>query len=128
MSESYQVKGVIAVIGDAMQVSQSFRKREFVIEVVDNNYSELIQLEFIQDKCEILNQYQVGMQVNVKFNLKGRKWTNPQGVDKYFNTLQAWQISSVGQQQQLPRQQPTKEQQPVMPAYNPNQLIDDVPF
>ena len=69
MSESYQVKGVIAVIGDAMQVSQSFRKREFVIEVVDNNYSELIQLEFIQDKCEILNQYQVGMQVNVKFNL-----------------------------------------------------------
>jgi hypothetical protein len=52
-------------------------------------------MEFIQDKCDLLDGYDIGQEVVIQLNVKGRKWTDPQGVDKYFNTLQAWKISSV---------------------------------
>ena len=91
------IKGKLINISETNQVSDKFSKREFVVEFAENpQYPEVIQLEFIQDKCDLLDQYSVGQEVDVAFNLKGRKWTNPQGVDKYFNTLQAWKIEKVG--------------------------------
>ena len=93
------ITGKLIVIFDTIQVSESFRKRPFVVETVDGEYSELLQFEFIQDKCDFLDSYSIGQQVTVDFNLKGRKWTNPQGEVKYFNTLQAWRINAETQQE-----------------------------
>lgn len=90
------IQGTIINIGNTINVSEKFSKREFVIEYADNpEYSELIKLEFIQDKCGLLDTFSEGQEVDVSFNLKGRKWTDPQGVDKYFNTLQAWKIAGI---------------------------------
>jgi hypothetical protein len=88
------ITGKIIEISDTAQVSSSFRKREFVVEYSENpQYPEFIKFELIQDKCDILDQYKVGEEVDVSFNLKGRKWTDPQGVVKYFNSLQAWRLA-----------------------------------
>ena len=54
-----------------------------------------MKFELIQDKCDILDPYNKGDKVDVYFNLKGRKWTDPKGVDKYFNSLQAWRLEKV---------------------------------
>ena len=87
------VKGKILEIADTQRISDKFQKREFVIEYVENpQYPEFLQFELIQDKCDQLDQFKVGEDVNVYFNLKGRKWTNPQGQVKYFNSLQAWKL------------------------------------
>ena len=89
------LKGKIERIFDAQQVTASFRKREFVVEYAENpQYPEYIKMEMIQDKCDQLDSFSPGQVVNISFNLKGRKWTDPQGVDKFFNTLQAWRISA----------------------------------
>ena len=89
-----EIKAKIERIFQTQQVTASFRKREFVVEYADNpQYPEYIKLEMIQDKCDQLDSFSPGQNVTVSFNLKGRKWTDPQGVDKYFNTLQAWRIS-----------------------------------
>ena len=83
----------IIEIFETTKVSDSFKKREFVVEFSENpQYPEYIKFEFIQDKCDLLNSYSAGEEVEVTFNLKGRKWTDPQGTVKYFNTLQAWRI------------------------------------
>lgn len=88
------IKGKIEKIFSTQQVSQSFRKREFVIEFAENpQYPEYIKLEMIQDKCDQLDQFNEGQTINISFNLKGRKWTDPKGEVKYFNTLQAWRIT-----------------------------------
>jgi len=87
------VKGKILEISDTQKISDKFQKREFVIEYVENpQYPEFLQFEMIQDKCSQLDDYKEGEEVNVYFNLKGRKWTNPQGQVKYFNSLQAWRL------------------------------------
>ncbi len=87
------VKGKILEISDIQKISDKFQKRDFVLEYVENpQYPEFLQFEMIQDKCAQLDQFSAGDEVNVYFNLKGRKWTNPQGQVKYFNSLQAWRL------------------------------------
>lgn len=73
-----------------------FKKREFVVEYSENpQYPEFIKFELIQDKCEQLDGFNVGQELNIAFNLKGRKWTNPKGEVVYFNSLQAWRLSAA---------------------------------
>jgi len=48
----------------------------------------------VQDRCELLDPFEVGQDVEVFFDLRGREWTNPQGEVKYFNSLQAWKLVS----------------------------------
>lgn len=81
---------------DTQEVTSSFKKREFVVEYAENpSYPEFIKFELIQSNCDQLNDLQINDQVNISFNLKGRKWTDPQGNVKYFNSLQAWRIDRV---------------------------------
>ncbi len=88
-----KILGRIAEIKESQQVSEAFKKRSFVVEYTENpQYPEYITFELIQDRCDIVNGFQLGQEVEVSFNLKGRKWVNPEGETKYFNSLQAWRI------------------------------------
>jgi len=90
-----EITGKIVHIFNEQTISDKFSKRAFVVEYAENpEYPETVQLEFQQDKCSLLDSYDVGQSVTVGFNLRGRAWTGSDGVTKYFNTLQAWRISS----------------------------------
>jgi len=90
------VKGKIIEKYDTQNVSDTFRKREFVIEFAENpQYPEFVKFELIQANCDQLDSFNVGQEVNISFNLKGRKWTDPKGEVKYFNSLQAWRLEKV---------------------------------
>ena len=89
-----EVIGKIKVINAEQQVSASFRKRELVVETSEE-YPQFISINFIQDKCDVLNGYNVGEEVKVGINLRGREWVNPQGETKYFNDIQGWRIEKL---------------------------------
>ena len=75
--------------------SNGFRKREFVV-TTNEQYPQNIIIEFVQDKCELLDSFEVNDIVKVNINLRGREWVNPEGETKYFNSIQAWRIEKVG--------------------------------
>ena len=85
------IEGIIEVIKPIQQMTESFIKREFVIKTMDDYPQEII-IEMVNDNCAKLDNYQIGQMVTVSINIRGRKWINPEGVAKYFNTLQAWKI------------------------------------
>jgi len=85
------VSGKVRSVGSTQQVSASFKKRELVVST-EEQYPQHILIEFAQDKCDLLNNLQVGQQVNVSINLRGREWINPQGETKYFNSIQGWKV------------------------------------
>lgn len=90
------ITGRLIEINDAQHVSDSFRKRAFVLEYAENpQYPEYVSFELIQDKCDLLDGFSEGEEVTVHFNLRGRKWTNPEGVVRYFNSLQAWRLEKA---------------------------------
>lgn len=93
---SYTIEGTIHHIGETQTFgSKGFRKRDCVIKTQEQ-YPQLIPVEFVQDKCELLDPYQPGDGVKVNINMRGREWTSPQGETKYFLSLQAWRIDDFG--------------------------------
>src|SRR3954465_15751957 len=86
------ITGILKVKGEAQQVSEKFRKREFVLSDNSSQYPQHILFQLTQDRCSLLDQYNVGDEIKVHFNLRGREWTNPQGEVKFFNSLEAWKL------------------------------------
>lgn len=107
-----EVIGRIKVVGTTTQVSQSFRKRELVV-TTDEQYPQHILIEFNQDRCDLLDNHQIGQEVRISINLKGREWINPQGEAKYFNSIQGWRIEGLQQAAPSP------------PAPRQNSAVDD---
>ena len=91
----FKISGTIKVKNDTVKVSEKFSKREFVLTDNSGPYEQHISFQATQDKCSLLDPLNVGDQVEVSFNLKGREWTSPQGDIKYFNTIEAWRIEKV---------------------------------
>ncbi len=92
-----EIQGKIKLIGETQSIgSNGFRKRELVL-TTEEQYPQHIMVEFIQDKTDLLNNYQVGQQIKVGINLRGREWINPQGEAKYFNSIQGWRIENLQQ-------------------------------
>jgi len=90
-----EVIGALKMIGETQDVGSSgFQKRDFVV-TTDEQYPQHILMQFAQDKCNLLANYKVGDKVKVDINLRGREWVNPKGETVYFNTIQAWRISSM---------------------------------
>lgn len=91
----YTLKGEIKVINDTQQVTDTFRKREFVVTDASGQYPQTIMFQSVQDRCDMLDTVKVGDMVEVFFNLRGREWTSPQNEVRYFNTLDAWKITPL---------------------------------
>lgn len=90
-----EVQGKIKLIDETKEYgSNGFRKREVVI-TTEEQYPQHILIEFVQDKTELLNNFQVGQNVKVSINLRGREWVNPQGETKYFNSISGWRIENL---------------------------------
>ena len=88
----FKIKGEIKVIGEAVQVTEKFKKREFVLIDDSSQYSQYINFQLVQNKCELIDGFEVGQRIEVNFNLRGREWTDKTGAIKCFNTLDVWRI------------------------------------
>ena len=124
-----EVQGKIKLIDEVKTYgTNGFRKREIVI-TTEEQYPQHILVEFIQDRCELLDAFQVGQHVKISINLKGREWVNPQGETKYFNSIQGWRIEnldSAGEDAGMP---PVPPMEAFEPADDLNEEDhDDLPF
>jgi len=87
-----EVQGNIKLIDSTKEVGTSgFKKRDIVV-TTDEQYPQDILVQFVQDKCEVLDKYKVGESVTISINIRGREWINAEGKAVYFNTLQGWLI------------------------------------
>lgn len=125
-----EIQGRIKMIDETKTYGNNgFRKREIVV-TTEEQYPQHIMVEFVQDKTDLLNSYQVGQMVKISINLRGREWTNPQGEVKYFNSIQGWRIENLENAQQDNQNMPPV---PPMEAFEPADDLqeedhDDLPF
>ena len=88
----FKIKGEIKLIEEAVQVTEKFKKRAFVLIDDSSQYPQYINFQLTQDRCELLKDCQVGQRIEVNFNIKGREWTDKEGNIRYFNSLDVWRI------------------------------------
>ena len=122
-----EVTGKIKVVGAEQQVTASFKKRELVV-ATEEQYPQFISINFVQDKCDLLNNYKAGDAVKVSINLRGREWVSPQGETKYFNDIQGWRVEKL-QAEAPPVGPPIPTTDTFAPATSFNEdEHDDLPF
>ena len=87
---AYELTGKIKLIQEAMKFESGFTKREMVVIVEDGKYPQEINIEFVQDKINLLDALNPGQEVTVTFDIRGREYNG-----RYFNNLQGWKISTL---------------------------------
>ena len=124
-----EVQGSIKVIGEVQEISATFKKRELVVST-DEQYPQTLSIEFIQDKTDMLNKFEIGQNVKVGINLRGREWENPQTKEiKYFNSIQGWRIELLENSNSDDDLPPLDNLSPFEPASETNdEDLDDLPF
>ncbi len=120
-----EATGRIHALFEAKQITERFRKREFVVELADNpRYPQFVQFQMTGDRCENLDGYEPGDEVRVEFSLRGREWTSPKGDVKFFNSLEVWKLEKTGS-----GGPPASDEEPPIPDDPPPGIDDnDVPF
>lgn len=89
-----KIIGTIIDIMDTQQVSDSFKKREVIIEERtyqgDKEYTEAIPIQFLQKRTEWLDAYGIGETVEIMAFASGREWKG-----KYFLSLNGYRIKRL---------------------------------
>lgn len=94
------IKGRVHEIGQTQQITDTFKKRDLIVAYAENpQFVEYMKFDTLQDKTSILDGLVIGDEVEIDFNLKGRLYTNAQGVTTYFNSLVAWRVNKIAQGQ-----------------------------
>lgn len=88
---AYDLTGKIKLIQDAQTFSSGFTKREMVVSVEDGKFPQDISIEFLQDKVALLDTVNIGQEVKVSFDIRGREYNG-----RYFNNLVGWKIEAGG--------------------------------
>lgn len=95
---SLEVTGKLYMKYDTQQIKESFRKREFVLELADeingNVYTNYAKFQLVQNKCDVLDRFNEGDMVKVNFNIKGNRWEKDGRVN-FITNLDAWRIESA---------------------------------
>ena len=94
---NFEINGKIILKEDTQQISDRFKKREFVIEVENernSDWNDFIKFQLTQDRCDLLETVSVNENIKVSFNIKGRKWEKD-GKVNYFSNLEAWRIEKM---------------------------------
>ena len=126
-----EIQGRVKQIFPSQVIGQNgFEKRDLVI-TTEEQYPQTIIIQFTQQRCDLLDSLQVGQNVKVYINIRGREWTNPQGETKYFNTIEGWKIeliqtTNVAQQYQQPQYQQAPLLQAPAPAPQPQRAHQQV--
>lgn len=126
------ISGKIKMIDTTKEVgTQGFKKRDVVV-TTDEQYPQHILVQFVQDKCDLLDTFNVGDSVKIDLNLRGKEWTNPKGEVVYFNTIQGWRIAKEDTSKQSPPTNSAVEQYNTktnpLPAAGNEDEPDDLPF
>lgn len=92
-----ETTGTLHAIFDTKQVTERFKKREFVVQIADNpEYPQYVLFQLTGNRCDAIEGFAKGDEVRVEFSLRGREWTSPKNEIKYFNSLDVWSIDKVG--------------------------------
>jgi hypothetical protein len=125
---AFEISGKVIDISPVNQVSDKFKKREFVIEKKEAGgaavFIDYIKFQLVQDKCDLINESFLNEEIKIWFNLKGNKWERD-GKINYFTNLDAWKIEKVSSQGKEQNLQSRTTLEDIPPE---NDELSDLPF
>ena len=126
MSKNFELEGTVKVIDEIQTFASGFSKREFVVEVQDGKYPQMIKFECVKEKTSLTDGVSVGDTVKVTFDIRGNEYNG-----RYFVNLSAWKLekqgdSGPGHTEEDLGAPPSHLSEP--PAGHGQESDDDIPF
>jgi hypothetical protein len=125
---SFELAGKLIVKEDTVNISEKFRKREFVIDVPNErnpDWNDTVKFQTTQDRVDLIEPFNIGDELKVAFNIRGKKWERD-GKVNYFTNLEAWRIDKVDAAGD--GKNPSAAPMPDQPEMLPPEGEDDFPF
>jgi len=124
---SFELSGRLIEKMDTVKVSETFKKREFVIEHIDNSsgkvFTDLIKFQVTGERCALIDKFNINDEIKVTFNIRGKRWVKDDRVS-YFTNLEVWKIEKTALLSEEPPPPPPMMEEEAPPFEEP----DDLPF
>ncbi|MEO1833918.1 MAG: DUF3127 domain-containing protein [Akkermansiaceae bacterium] len=91
MGKSFEIEGKLKVVADIQTFNSGFTKREFVVEVEDGNYPQMIKFECVKEKTSLPDGMEIDDSVKVTFDIRGNEFK-----ERYYVNLNAWKLEKSG--------------------------------
>jgi len=91
MAKNFELEGTLQIINEIQTFASGFSKREFVVEVADGNYPQMIKFECVKEKTALTDGLNTDEQVKVTFDIRGNEYNG-----RYYVNLNAWKLEKVG--------------------------------
>jgi single-strand DNA-binding protein len=124
---SFDIQGKLYEVFEEQQVSEKFKKREFVLEIPDGQYTQYCKFQLTQDKCSLIDPYKQGEEIKVTFNLTGKPFTK-NGQTMYFTNLQAWRVEGAAANGGFSAPAGASAQDSAAPSFYNSDADNDLPF
>jgi hypothetical protein len=125
---AFEITGKVVDILPVINISEKFRKREFVIERKEAGggivFVDYIKFQLIQDKCDLINESFLNEEVKIWFNIKGNKWEKD-GKVNYFTNLDVWKIEKTAG---MVQENADSTEQPRQDSPTEPEELSDLPF
>jgi len=129
--ENVVVAGTVLRVLKEQKISDNFSKRIIVVQAdEDTDYPQQVGVEFVNDKCALLNKYSEGDFVTIDCNVRGKDFEKDDDILN-FTKLNGWRIKGnasgggAASADDMPGSEP--EPQTQAPANNGGG-DDDLPF
>ncbi len=90
MAKTFELEGTLKHVYDVQTFASGFSKREFVVEVADGKFPQMIKFECVKDKTSMLDGFNVGDAVKVAFDIRGSEYK-----ERFYVNLNAWKLSKA---------------------------------
>ncbi len=130
---SYELTGKLIAKFDTIQRSDTFKVRDFAVEKSEDIggrvISNFVKFQSSQDKTTIIDNFNIGDEIKVFFNIKGNKWEKD-GKVSYFTNLDAWKIEGANKQTTNNNSHTDAEYMEPLDTFTSSapDAIDDLPF
>ena len=116
----YEAAGKMKWIGTTQSFPSGFTKREFVVTTAHDKYPQDLKFDMMKDKCQLLDDFELGQDVQVSFDIRGREYNG-----KYFVDLSCWKLhaadgSSRNSGSPSSSGEPSRRQSPAAASHEPS--------
>ncbi len=92
MGKSFEIEGKLKIVDDIQSFASGFTKREFVVEVEDGNYPQMVKFECVKDKTTLTDGFEIDEAVKVTFDIRGNEYK-----ERFYVNLNAWKLEKLGE-------------------------------
>ncbi|MCF6312245.1 MAG: DUF3127 domain-containing protein [Verrucomicrobiales bacterium] len=91
MANGFEIEGTVHLINEIQTFDSGFTKREFVVEVMDGKFPQMLKFECLKDKTSLLDGLNKGDAIKVNFDIRGNEYNG-----RFYVNLNAWKIERSG--------------------------------